>query len=228
MGFGVIIGVLGALAGGFVMYQSTIDPLRRHITYSLNKMWPNLEHSPEEAMELYFRGLINDRQLKEILTSHGYNEEKIERLKEIAKTLLTAEQNLELYLRGVISKEELVKRLKMLRFDEKAIEERIELTKRIFTINEAFALWRIGKIDKEELIAILKAHGVGEDDFDKYEWLTAYFPSPSDIVRFAVREVFTPEVAKKYGLFEDMPKEYLELAKKVGLSEEFGISRREN
>jgi ElaB/YqjD/DUF883 family membrane-anchored ribosome-binding protein len=45
-------------------------------------------------------------------------------------------------------------------------------------------------------------------------------PSPSDLIRMAVREVFTPEVAEKFGQFEDFPKEFAEWAKKVGLTEE--------
>jgi hypothetical protein len=221
MGWGALLGAVSALGAGFLMYYSTMNSLQREIQYRFNRLWPNLQFSPEQGIELYFRGLISEDELKSILKDHGYSEDKFDKLKELAKTLLTAEQNLELYLRGKIDKEELIRRFKALGYDEKAVNDRIEITKRIFTINEAFALWRIGKISKEELIAILKAHGVKEDDFDKYEWLTAAFPTPSDIVRFAVREVFTPEVARKYGLEEDMPKEYLELAKKVGLSEEF-------
>ena len=51
--------------------------------------------------------------------------------------------------------------------------------------------------------------------------LTEAYPSASDIIRFAVREVFNEEVVGKYGYDQDIPKTYLEWAKKLGLSEEF-------
>ena len=51
----------------------------------------------------------------------------------------------------------------------------------------------------------------------------AAFPPPgvSDLIRMAVREVFSPEVAEAFGQFEEIPDQYLIWAKRVGLSDEW-------
>ena len=46
-------------------------------------------------------------------------------------------------------------------------------------------------------------------------------PSVQDLVLMAVREVFTPEIADKFGLFEDYPPAFAENAAKIGLSDEW-------
>ncbi len=47
-----------------------------------------------------------------------------------------------------------------------------------------------------------------------------YQPTAPDVVRFAVREVFTPEVAAAYGQYDDYPSQFTEEARKAGLDEE--------
>ena len=49
----------------------------------------------------------------------------------------------------------------------------------------------------------------------------AAFPPPGvqDLITMAVREVFTPEIAEAFGQFSDIPSQFIEWAKRVGLSE---------
>jgi len=51
----------------------------------------------------------------------------------------------------------------------------------------------------------------------------AAFPPPGvqDLIRMAVREVFSPEVAEAFGQFEEIPDPYLMWAKRIGLSDEW-------
>jgi len=50
-----------------------------------------------------------------------------------------------------------------------------------------------------------------------------FFPIPpaQDLIRMAVREVFSPEIAGKYGLFEDFPAEFANYAKMQGLTNDW-------
>lgn len=50
--------------------------------------------------------------------------------------------------------------------------------------------------------------------------LYKYYPNAPDFVRFGVREVFKPEIVKKYGYDDDFPKEIIPHMEKAGLSED--------
>jgi hypothetical protein len=80
--------------------------------------------------------------------------------------------------------------------------------------------WR-GEIDEKEYLERMRRLGFTDSEAKDYEKASRYYPSPSDIVRFAVREVYNPEARKRLALDADMPDAYLAAAKKAGLSEEF-------
>lgn len=126
----------------------------------------------------------------------------------------------ELYLRGHIDLSTLKDRLKQYGYNATRVEEMLKLTKRIFTIDQAIYAWRRGIINDVEFKEIMEANGVPFTDLDKWLKVYEFFPSPQDLIRFAVREVFTPEIVEKYRMYEDLPPQYLELAKQVGIPEE--------
>lgn len=75
-------------------------------------------------------------------------------------------------------------------------------------------------IDEESLMERLDKCGVG--DFDKriIQELSQYFPTVPDLVRFAVREVYSPDVVSKFGQKDDLPDKFIKEAAKAGLPEE--------
>jgi hypothetical protein len=83
------------------------------------------------------------------------------------------------------------------------------------------SLWRRGFIDDKQLQTRLHANGYTDESQDDLKNASLYYPNPNDLVRMAVREVFTPEIAEKYGQFEDLPEEFLKASDKAGLSRDF-------
>jgi hypothetical protein len=79
--------------------------------------------------------------------------------------------------------------------------------------------WR-GEIKEAEYYQHMQEIGWTKEQIDLYEKAAKYYPPAPDLVRFAVREVYTPEIIKKYGLYEDLPPKFIDEAKKVGMSEE--------
>lgn len=84
-------------------------------------------------------------------------------------------------------------------------------------------IWRRGDLSTEDLHAQLKVLGIHEDQFDRVKQATEYLATPQDVVRFAVRDVFTPSTIAKYGIDQDVPPDYLPQAKRVGLSEQSAL-----
>jgi hypothetical protein len=83
---------------------------------------------------------------------------------------------------------------------------------------------RIWLRDKEKYEHLWKdLHEIGWDDerIEVYKTLAHLIPGAADLIRMAVREVFTPEIVEKYGQMEDFPEDFKKWAEKVGLSEEW-------
>jgi len=70
----------------------------------------------------------------------------------------------------------------------------------------------------------LRKIGIHPDYNKLYKELAYQIPPVADIITMAVREAFTPEIATKFGQYEDFPKDLEVWAGKKGLSEEW--SRR--
>ena len=78
-----------------------------------------------------------------------------------------------------------------------------------------------GLIDEARHDALLARHGYRGEDIQLFKALYWVIPPLSDIIRMAVREAFTPEIAKKFGQYEDLPEAFVEWAKKQGLTKEW-------
>ncbi len=74
-----------------------------------------------------------------------------------------------------------------------------------------------GEINEAYFTEELSKFGYNAEKIDKLKKLAGAIPSVSDFIRFAVREVFSPGTAAKYGQFEDYPAQLDEMAKKSGL-----------
>jgi len=147
--------------------------------------------------------------------------------REVAKALtpfdLSADQLADLAVRGEINEADYVERMKGWGFSEGRALELLKLRKALFTVAEIYMAWRLGFIGDAQKEEALKALGYTPDQIAVLDKITLAYPSASDIVRFAVREVFNERVVQEYGYDQDIPEAYLQWAEKLGLSKEFAL-----
>jgi hypothetical protein len=105
--------------------------------------------------------------------------------------------------------------------DDNNINRLLQITKPIISVADIISAYRHNEINEEEYINLLKLNGVDEKRRRYFEIATKVYPSLSDLVRFAVREVFNPSVVERFKYAEDMPAKFIEEAKKTGLDEEY-------
>ena len=80
-----------------------------------------------------------------------------------------------------------------------------------------------GKPSEADLNAIaerLKERGFSEEDAQKFALIAHPYPSPSDIIRFAVREAFSEETVTKWGLDQAYPPLLTKWGRAVGWTED--------
>lgn len=135
--------------------------------------------------------------------------------------LLTPEQLIVAYRRKIL-REKVVYRVE-------ATPEGVLLKHLLYVPEGLFALflikkgWRLveKKLTSEEVLREeLAKWGYSEEDINRLLKITEYFPSPSDLITFAVREVYTPEIVEKFGMALEIPEKFLEEAEKAGLPKE--------
>lgn len=87
----------------------------------------------------------------------------------------------------------------------------------------ADAVVTLGFRHKETADAIatkLRERGWVDEEAADYVEVMRPFPSAQDVVTWAAREAFSPDMIAKFGLAERMPSEYLDWAQRVGWDEE--------
>lgn len=112
--------------------------------------------------------------------------------------------------------------LKLMReagFDEDIAKSLLGNAKNYLSVFDYVTLWRRGDISEVQLTDLLRQMGFNDEGVQHAKDATLYFPTPQDLVRFSVREVYTPETVTKYGLQEDFPPDFLPEAAKAGLPE---------
>jgi len=125
------------------------------------------------------------------------------------------------YFKGFVSEGELRTHLRELGFNDRAIDIMITARKNLLSVGEIQALYNRGEITAEEAKRRFGKLGFSPEQQEELLKLAGYIPSVADFIRMAVREVFTPEVAEKYGLFEDYPEELDKYARMAGLDPQY-------
>lgn len=133
--------------------------------------------------------------------------------------LLTVEQALSLYLYDPANKPKAKAILEWNGLTDEDIEYLFKMTERPLSEEDLQTLYYRGEIEKGDLIRRLWKIGITEDTIDQRFELWKIIPPIQDIIRMAVRDVFTPSAITEFGLEEDLPPDYVEWATKAGLSE---------
>jgi len=83
------------------------------------------------------------------------------------------------------------------------------------------ALYLRGEMDEVEAITQLEQLGYTGTRCVDIMKLWEVIPPVQDIITMAVKEAFSPEIAEKFGQYEDFPKEFGEWTAKMGLTKEW-------
>jgi len=205
--------------GGFFMPP----PFKRWTDYNLNYGIPNRKLDESALISLRRRGIISLGEYFKELQYLGYNPDRAEKMYQLSERLADISDLVNLYWRKEIDLKTYQTRMESLGVSATLARELLKLREQRLDPETVIRAWRrqIKNIEtNEDYFDDLRQQGWTEDRIDLLKKVTEYYPSPLDLIRFAVREVYTPDIVKKYGQLEDLPTKFLQEAKKAGLPEE--------
>ena len=138
----------------------------------------------------------------------------------VGSALLGAPDLLELVRRGEIDEAELRNQLDQAGFDEAQQARILGLQRTLLGVREVIDLWLRGELDEVAMTGRLSELGIEPAQAAELRELAFFLPSVSDLILFAVREVFSPELRTRFQLDADFPPIFAEQAAKAGVSRE--------
>jgi len=135
--------------------------------------------------------------------------------------LLTPGDAANAYNRGFISQSEAMNMIKRQGYADNLAMALLSMSATFPQEGEVLNQWHRGLINEMHVDVALKALNRPADFIKATKEASFLIPPVGDLITMAVREVFSPEIAARFGQFEDFPKEFAEWARKQGLSEEW-------
>jgi len=122
------------------------------------------------------------------------------------------------YRRGFVGDAEVENVLRRHGFSERATDVFKQLLVREFGGGEYLDLWRRDELDDSTLDSHLSTLGYDAERIEQLKVLAFSEPTPSDVIRFAVREVYTPSLRASLELDSEFPIESVEAFRRSGLN----------
>jgi len=105
--------------------------------------------------------------------------------------------------------------------DEKTLNGLQALNRQYLNALQYVTLWRRGQLSEAELENKLTQLMIFDTDIERLKQVTEVIPTPNDLILMAVREAFDDSFSSKFQHDENLPPDFVEWAKKQGLSEEW-------
>jgi len=171
------------------------------------------------VMHLYLAGKITEEEARGRIKSLGFRDEDFNLILASSISYASVNDIITCWRRGIISEETAKKMLRIYNLDPESMSMLFELARPMPGVGDLQDAYFREFITEEEFNKYMKRLGWDDKEIALLKKLMYRIPPLQDIIRMAVRECFTPEIAEKFGQYEDIPAEYMEWARKSGLSE---------
>lgn len=135
--------------------------------------------------------------------------------------LATSAELQEQMKQGLIDKPEAMQDLLSQGYTPERADRLLALRRRLPEVGFVQTWFLRGMITADQAFDYLQKLGFELDDAQAILEMAYTIPPPQDLITMAVREVFSPQVAQRFGQYEDFPKAFADYALQQGISEEW-------
>ncbi len=214
-------GVLGNLQGNYLL--SELKDLINSQGYNTTMLgfFQDLykNHIPfNEILELKHRGKLTDTQFKIRVGKLGFDKSDIELLENVMYKIPEITSSIIAFYRNELSQSELEAIAEKNGINTEFLNILIIANRKIIDLSDIRTIYYRGNKSDSWLNESLSKIGYDDQAISDIKEIFPYFPQVQDLIRFAVREVYTPDIRSTYGLDDDFPQEFADQAKKQGVS----------
>lgn len=174
-----------------------------------------------DLLELLRRGLLDDKYFADQLARTGLDTEAINNLKNLIRNLLNPADITSGFYRGTLDPEKAKKAFQDIGYNDTDAGTLIDNASQLIDVERVLDAMLRGEITDTETSTRLKSIGYKDDSIALLKKLALYIPPVEDLITMSVREVFSPDIASKFGQFEDFPDDFKRYAQMKGVSEEW-------
>ena len=139
----------------------------------------------------------------------------------VTPTLIPPADTIDAFIRGFMTEDRFRKELGESGYSNERMDILVASSRRLIDVGEMFRWWLRDFITEDQLDELLRFHKIDSEDRVRLKQAVFFIPPVQDLIRMAVREVFTPSIRERFQLDEGFPTEFQESAKQQGVSEEW-------
>lgn len=184
--------------------------------------WQTLQRlTTEQSQSLYKRGLFTEPEFIKELAQIGWNKDDRNRIKDLAFLMPNAMLQIQGNLIQGVSNDKILEDISKSDIHPDYAQKYLDAVLTKPSIQDIIAYQLRQDPNLTTLPIELRKIGIHPDYSELYKTLAYPIPPVADMIMMAVREAFTPDVAAKFGQYEDFPKDFEKYAGMRGLSSEW-------
>lgn len=212
----VVRGILGRQAGENEAEASAINSERFSHLIALAGFPPDVS----TALELWRREQIDEGDFRRILSQSTLKDEYAEAITGLYRRLLSPEVAASLVAQDALDMDSGLQFASMAGMTDRDFRALVLGGTRPMGAGEILDLLNRGEFAEGEAREALSRLGIESRYIAPLLELRNVMPTPSDLIRFLVREVFSPDVRAQFQLDADFPGRAVEQGRKIGISEQ--------